>query len=60
MKDLLALAAELQDFLQSRGWRFCDWTYILKELEVLADLKEEPEIVERLLELRKSLEAGHR
>ena len=55
MKDLLALAAELQDFRQSQRWRFCDWKYVLKELEVLADLKEEPEIVERLLELRKSL-----
>ena len=46
---------DVRGILVRQGAENLDWKYILKELEVLAELKQEPEIVERLLELRKSL-----
>lgn len=40
--------------LVRQGTEKLDWKYILEELQVLADLKEEPEIIARLSKLRHS------
>jgi hypothetical protein len=59
---LKAFASRAQDWVDVEGilirqWDGLDWTYIQERLAPLAELKDEPEIVERLTALRDKLEA---
>jgi len=55
-----AFAARPKDWIDVEGIvirQGCvlDWAYVLRQLEPLADLKEEPEILSRLADLRSRL-----
>ena len=50
MKDLVDVAAELQAFCNEREWQFCFIGGLA--VQALAEVKEEPEIICRLQDLR--------
>jgi len=46
---------DVRGVIVRQGKSVLDWAYILTELKILADLKEEPELVSRLEQLRDSI-----
>ena len=67
MLEVYRAAADLQRRCQERAWRFCligglalirqhgrlDWAYVESQLQPLVELKDEPEILERLTRLQR-------